>query len=133
MLRRPPRSPRTDTLFPYTTLFRSGGKDFPGGRRGRFRQPRGSPARGEKTAMIEDPSSRRGSTGSFGSASGGYHHPALFEVGSLISYTYQVEDLLARGGMGEVYKTRHTEIGTEHRSEEHTSELQSLMRNSYAV
>src|SRR3546814_1324293 len=26
MLRRPPRSTRTDTLFPYTTLFRSGGK-----------------------------------------------------------------------------------------------------------
>src|SRR3546814_19218220 len=28
MLRRPPRSTRTDTLFPYTTLFRSGGEDF---------------------------------------------------------------------------------------------------------
>src|SRR3546814_16527732 len=27
MIRRPPRSTRTDTLFPYTTLFRS---DFPG-------------------------------------------------------------------------------------------------------
>src|SRR3546814_3115493 len=27
MIRRPPRSTRTDTLFPYTTLFRSGGKD----------------------------------------------------------------------------------------------------------
>src|SRR3546814_3671385 len=26
MIRRPPRSTRTDTLFPYTTLFRSGGK-----------------------------------------------------------------------------------------------------------
>src|SRR3546814_11709941 len=27
MIRRPPRSTRTDTLFPYTTLFRSGGDD----------------------------------------------------------------------------------------------------------
>src|SRR3546814_17585479 len=29
MLRRPPRSTRTDTLFPYTTLFRSAGRDEP--------------------------------------------------------------------------------------------------------
>src|SRR3546814_8445744 len=28
MIRRPPRSTRTDTLFPYTTLFRSGGDDL---------------------------------------------------------------------------------------------------------
>src|SRR3546814_19355608 len=30
MLRRPPRSTRTDTLFPYTTLFRSGGREVGG-------------------------------------------------------------------------------------------------------
>src|SRR3546814_15807521 len=30
MIRRPPRSTRTDTLFPYTTLFRSVAGDFPG-------------------------------------------------------------------------------------------------------
>src|SRR3546814_13717846 len=30
MIRRPPRSTRTDTLFPYTTLFRSFGRDFGG-------------------------------------------------------------------------------------------------------
>src|SRR3546814_19198094 len=30
MLRRPPRATRTDTLFPYTTLFRSVGDRFPG-------------------------------------------------------------------------------------------------------
>src|SRR3546814_11597018 len=38
MIRRPPRSTRTDTLFPYTTLFRSGRKEAPdaavGDRRG---------------------------------------------------------------------------------------------------
>src|SRR3546814_12824847 len=32
MIRRPPRSTRTDTLFPYTTLFRSGGGARSGGR-----------------------------------------------------------------------------------------------------
>src|SRR3546814_6170522 len=32
MIRRPPRSTRTDTLFPYTTLFRSGAGDHPGNR-----------------------------------------------------------------------------------------------------
>src|SRR3546814_15178336 len=32
MIRRPPRSTRTDTLFPYTTLFRSRHLDAPGGR-----------------------------------------------------------------------------------------------------
>src|SRR3546814_9951398 len=31
MIRRPPRSTRTDTLFPYTTLFRSGNAAFPHG------------------------------------------------------------------------------------------------------
>src|SRR3546814_14046012 len=30
MIRRPPRSTRTDTLFPYTTLFRSSGREYEG-------------------------------------------------------------------------------------------------------
>src|SRR3546814_3913548 len=43
MIRRPPRSTRTDTLFPYTTLFRSEGLNtehpiYPGGRRADFSQ-----------------------------------------------------------------------------------------------
>src|SRR3546814_11637197 len=37
MIRRPPRSTRTDTLFPYTTLFRSAGPSA--GRPADFRQP----------------------------------------------------------------------------------------------
>src|SRR3546814_11283162 len=43
MIRRPPRSTRTDTLFPYTTLFRSqGGATGPGG--GACARPRGPSA-----------------------------------------------------------------------------------------
>src|SRR3546814_14343629 len=71
MIRRPPRSTRTDTLFPYTTLFRSAGAC----------QPR-----------------------------------AL------------VGPLRAHRGAGSVADHPHP-----YRSEEHTSELQSLMRISYAV
>src|SRR3546814_10702278 len=83
MIRRPPRSTRTDTLFPYTTLFRSsqglGRGRPPDLRAGRvYRQLQRFPDQ-------PVPRSRRRS---------GVHH---------------------------------------RRSEEHTSELQSLMRNSYAV
>src|SRR3546814_8141645 len=74
MIRRPPRSTRTDTLFPYTTLFRSARADFIPGFHGR-----GSAVAGAACGQ--------------------------------------------RGGRG----------GERARSEEHTSELQSLMRISYAV
>src|SRR3546814_12102790 len=92
MIRRPPRSTRTDTLFPYTTLFRSDGGPQPGvgacgrcvGVRQEHRKPRPH----------------------------GVQLPHVAEI---------------------------AEIGVAHRpvdpvrSEEHTSELQSLMRISYAV
>src|SRR3546814_8653320 len=90
MIRRPPRSTRTDTLFPYTTLVRS--------RRLR-----------------------------------------CFELSGIGRMLFRIE-------MGNIHKTRGlvvaTGIGTMipiircdrlERSEEHTSELQSLMRLSYAV
>src|SRR3546814_9045191 len=79
MIRRPPRSTRTDTLFPYTTLFRSVLKspDIP-------------------SILVE--------TGFISNAN---------EASKLTSSSHQ--QALAR------------------RSEEHTSELQSLMRISYAV
>src|SRR3546814_12720707 len=93
MLRRPPRSTRTDTLFPYTTLFRSAGV-------GRAR-------RGRLAAFkVED---ERAAVGA-----GGFPMvPMAHEVGAIL-----VE--AAGAGAGK-------------RSEEHTSELQSLMRISYAV
>src|SRR3546814_8855574 len=94
MIRRPPRSTRTDTLFPYTTLFRS-----------------------TKLAM-EDAI-------------------ALYEA---FRTTGDVAGALMRfetGRREDVEKTQHAAdvslVWFEHRSEEHTSELQSLMRISYAV
>src|SRR3546814_3682447 len=90
MIRRPPRSTRTDTLFPYTTLFRSYDAAVQG---------MGSTALGGLGSML-------------GGASGG---AAGFSLTDFV-----VEQALA---------------GIFHyiRSEEHTSELQSLMRISYAV
>src|SRR3546814_4970394 len=97
MIRRPPRSTRTDTLFPYTTLCRSS------------------------------------------LASG---------IGNLASGTDQLSSSLSSvGGRGQALETQsdtnqslllantqtQSSIRDSDRSEEHTSELQSLMRISYAV
>src|SRR3546814_10624846 len=96
MLRRPPRSTRTDTLFPYPTLFRSGAADSDVWRAG---------ACGGKLPRSPDPrgSSRchRGADGDPGPGKG--------------------------AGQQVARRTCHR------RSEEHTPELQSLMRISYAV
>src|SRR3546814_20128581 len=78
MIRRPPRSTRTDTLFPYTTLFRSVGR-------------------------------RSGCVSRALGAEGLFRRLFWLLVGA------------AQG------------LGASFRSEEHTSELQSLMRISYAV
>src|SRR3546814_2043865 len=95
MIRRPPRSTRTDTLFPYTTLFRS--------RHG------AAPVGGERLA------------GRLGAA-GGRRRPGA----------HRGRAAAHEGAGGAVAVGRAVEYGAR-RSEEHTSELQSLMRISYAV
>src|SRR3546814_19681980 len=89
MIRRPPRSTRTDTLFPYTTLFRSGEplQRF----RGQLRV----------VAVVDDDAD--------GDRAADRLHMV---VNTLLRRAHQV---------------------VRQRSEEHTSELQSLMRISYAV
>src|SRR3546814_1305794 len=88
MIRRPPRSTRTDTLFPYTTLFRSGSL----------------PA-----ALVLNFSLPRHAAGEHAEKLGFDVHRSCF----LLFSEPRRQDRV--------------------RSEEHTSELQSLMRISYAV
>src|SRR3546814_3719769 len=99
MIRRPPRSTRTDTLFPYTTLFRSVTEgDFPELRPlPALKRPGRSSLSGQ--ALLE----------------GG----RLSDLLALWRQLVLAEEARQRAPAG--------------RSEEHTSELQSLMRISYAV
>src|SRR3546814_4531159 len=89
-IRRPPRSTRTDTLFPYTTLFRSV-----------LVPARGLPVRAARAAGLVAGRQRRRT---------------------------RADDRFDAAGAG-----RGTAELRDRRSEEHTSELQSLMRISYAV
>src|SRR3546814_2085807 len=90
MIRRQPRSTRTDTLLPYTTLFRSV-------------DPAGVPAALAKGARANGAEI--------------YRHTTVLELQPQADGSWLVV----------------TAQGTIKRSEEHTSELQSLMRISYAV
>src|SRR3546814_1547726 len=113
MIRRPPRSTRTDTLFPYTTLFRS---CQPRTCRDSTAPGLAPPAQGRPPGRDCSPASgrRREDWGSLrrSGRAGRRGHPA----GS--TATFLLVDLLEN---------------RKKRSEEHTSELQSLMRISYAV
>src|SRR3546814_2319396 len=104
MIRRPPRSTRTDTLFPYTTLFRSG--------------PGRGPAAGQAVCRLPGTDERPAAADLL------QQRPPHLAVGRLPRGAARGTGLLHPGGAG----TRHPA-----RSEEHTSELQSLMRISYAV
>src|SRR3546814_6842880 len=102
MIPLPPRSTRTDTLFPYTTLVRS----YDEGRMTRVVDP--DPAWAVTARRSID-------------------RYAEIEARSGIRFFTQ-SGYLEIGGPGSDYLAR-----SEARSEEHTSELQSLMRISYAV
>src|SRR3546814_4384331 len=99
MRRRPPRSTRTDTLFPYTTLFRSG---LP------FRD----------RAVVDLEADR-----ALGDVAVAVHRLVVVDEGRL-QCGIEPAPAPLRAGPGR--------LGVD-RSEEHTSELQSLMRISYAV
>src|SRR3546814_4679276 len=89
MIRRPPRSTRTDTLFPYTTLFRS-----------------------VRDQAVVHPVAQRADADAVGA-----HAEAPLLEGEVANHRLD----------GRLRRRRQD------RSEEHTSELQSLMRISYAV
>src|SRR3546814_8595561 len=122
MMRRPPRSTHTYTLFPYTTLFRSTGDD----RHVDTCLPAcvdflGRPPEDEGIAALQphDPLTGQGQL-----------HDLPVDVGLLAGGTMAAlaDRHAARFAPGQL---QH--IGFYQRSEEHTSELQSLMRISYAV
>src|SRR3546814_1935959 len=117
MLRRPPRSTRTDTLFPYTTLFRSDGGSDPAGLRS-LQQP------SRRARETED--LHRSARPEF------FHEPARTIIRHVPVRPKRIVDDVARRRAG---RTPHRLISftSEARSEEPTSELQSLMRISYAV
>src|SRR3546814_3544968 len=139
MIRRPPRSTRTDTLFPYTTLFRSkegvegrGRKGFGHWQSGEISAPRAcrrgpsfSRRKGKTVLRQAQHERRKGyssiwkvrpacsvsrSTSAWPSSAPGVHIPP--------------SPSLCNNAMP---------VSASIRSEEHTSELQSLMRISYAV
>src|SRR3546814_4218859 len=134
MIRRPPRSTRTDTLFPYTTLFRS-------------HSPVGfwlslicaALIVGVLGALIEIVLLRRI-----------YHAPEMFQLLATFALVLVFNDMalwlwgpddllgpLAPGLNGSIQIfNRYMQVydfALIVRSEEHTSELHSLMRTSYAV
>src|SRR3546814_9707743 len=105
MIRRPPRSTRTHTLFPYTTLFRSCGLGILQSQREVITEVQAIVRAELETAILE--CQRHGVA---------YIGPQVLEL--------EIADLQLTAGCQWLQADR---------SEEHTSELQSLMRISYAV
>src|SRR3546814_7946401 len=128
MIRRPPISTRTDTLFPDTTLFRSSVSP-PVTDRNEFNHP---PRRLQ--ALRSDPRRRRDRPG--GRSGRVRDHPRAERVGQDHPAQHDRRPRPPDPGADLARRARRNlDQGgrAQRRSEEHTSELQSLMRNSYAV
>src|SRR3546814_6659071 len=128
MIRRPPRSTRTDTLFPYTTLFRSRrpGDALAGLHRRhaaaalRGGHPEGRRWRHRKLSALSPLFYRR--------IAGRRARQSALATKVPLARPIQIPVAPAPCA-----SHSHTPTGAPTRSEVHTSELQSLMRTSYAV
>src|SRR3546814_5586529 len=108
MVRRPPSSTRTDTLFPYTTLVRSQESTDP-------------------MLSLEEAQSRAQDLVAAARRAGADAADAVYACNASTNVSVRL------GALEDVERSEGEEIGLRVRSEEHTSELQSLMRISYAV
>src|SRR3546814_1316750 len=118
MIRRQPRSTRTDTLFPYTTLFRSHKEQLDG-------MMVGDSFANHFTGMVDilaKPNGIRLMDYTLDAC------PPIFGYAAEVSAAYGERCVARNARVFELIKQNHYP-----RSEEHTSELQSLMRISYAV
>src|SRR3546814_2597749 len=126
MIRRPPRSTLTDTLSPYTTLFRSVNT--------RPRHRSVQPARGSNAIARMRPASRlRASAVVAMRDCRGFTLVELMVVLVIVGLMGAAVVLTAPDDSRTLVREADTFAARLVRSEEHTSELQSLMRISYAV
>src|SRR3546814_6821512 len=131
MIRRPPRSTRTDTLFPYTTLFRSVAEG----------EVRGDDDAGPLIELADEVEQQLPSRAGERQITELVEHdqveprqlrrqgPAFADPGLLFEACHQIDGVEVAGASApshDIGGDRDGEVGL--RSEEHTSELQSLMR-----
>src|SRR3546814_5896827 len=111
MIRRPPRSTRTDTLFPYTTLFRS-----------------------HRHQVVELEHEADVVAAPLRQLAGAHAVDArAVDLDLAAAGRVQAADQVEQGGLARTRGTHPRDEVALVRSEEHTSELQSLLRISYGV